>query len=689
MRKTVLVVDDTLISRVCLKKILEANYDVLEADDGDTCLQLLEEKRDKISLIILDVWMPRMDGFAVLRELEERKWQEHLPVIVATADKSEESEMKLLYLGAVEVLHKPYDTDAVLRKAKAVIYRQEKLNKIAAMGQDLSVLQGKNLLNCMGSFIYEYNHANKSERMDPYYVKYLAKEWNTFSITDPTKSKSLVYRPDYPKYEMFFQQPNTDNYATVDVRLMAANGRYEWFRLGMTQYESAGAKRTAVTFHNVSAERKAQARLEFLASHDPLTQIYNQQAFSERVNSLLEKNPQEHFSMLHLALDRFSIMNQLYGKAEEDQALRYMAVKLQEIVESAPMSVCCHLYAEHFAVFGIYDKEKVNELITDLQEALNLYPLKFQLVASAGVYQLDNTVLSIESMLDRTEKAQKNVSNNYGKHIAWYDDNMRQKDETERLIVMEMGDALRQGQFVMFLQPKCDMRTDGIIGSEALVRWQHPTHGMISPGKFIPVMEGNGFISQLDYYILEQACIQQRRWLDAKKPVYPISVNVSRADLYNTQLLKDILKIVDDYAVPHNLIEFELTESSFVFDNAKLSELSTALQKHGFRVLMDDFGSGYSSLNTLKDIYVDVLKIDLKFLRDSDKNTRALSIMKFVVQMAKELQIETIVEGVETLDQVEFLKQIGVINAQGFYYYRPMPVDSFEAIVNKGQKAVN
>ena len=170
----------------------------MEADDGDTCLQLLEEKRDKISLIILDVWMPRMDGFAVLRELEERKWQEHLPVIVATADKSEESEMKLLYLGAVEVLHKPYDTDAVLRKAKAVIYRQEKLNKIAAMGQDLSVLQGKNLLNCMGSFIYEYNHANKSERMDPYYVKYLAKEWNTFSITDPTKSKSLVYRPDYP-----------------------------------------------------------------------------------------------------------------------------------------------------------------------------------------------------------------------------------------------------------------------------------------------------------------------------------------------------------------------------------------------------------------------------------------------------------------------------------------------------------
>lgn len=301
MRKTILIVDDTLISRVCLKKILEASYDVLEADDGDTCLELLKEKRDKISLVILDVWMPRLDGFAVLRELEERKWQEHLPVIVATADRSEESELKLLYLGAVEVLHKPYDSDAVLRKARAVIYRQEKLNKIAAMGQNRSVLQGNNLLNCMGSFLYEYNHSDKSERMDPYYAKYLAKEWQSFSITNPGKCKVLVYRPDYSQYESFFQKTDTNDYATVDVRLMAANGRYEWFRIGMTQYESAGGKRTAVTFHNVSEERKAKARLEFLASHDPLTQIYNQRAFSEKVKSLLEKYPQQGFSMLHLA----------------------------------------------------------------------------------------------------------------------------------------------------------------------------------------------------------------------------------------------------------------------------------------------------------------------------------------------------------------------------------------------------
>ena len=689
MRKTILIVDDTLISRVCLKKILEASYDVLEADDGDTCLELLKEKRDKISLVILDVWMPRLDGFAVLRELEERKWQEHLPVIVATADRSEESELKLLYLGAVEVLHKPYDSDAVLRKARAVIYRQEKLNKIAAMGQDRSVLQGNNLLNCMGSFLYEYNHSDKSERMDPYYAKYLAKEWQSFSITNPGKCKVLVYRPDYSQYESFFQKTDTNDYATVDVRLMAANGRYEWFRIGMTQYESAGGKRTAVTFHNVSEERKAKARLEFLASHDPLTQIYNQRAFSEKVKSLLEKYPQQGFSMLHMALDRFSIMNQLYGKVEEEQALKYLAVKLQEIVESTSMSVCCHLYAEHFAVFGIYNKEKVQELVNELQEALNLYPIKFPLILSVGVYQLDETPLTIEAMLDRTEKAQKTVSDNYGMHIAWYDEDMRQKDEAERLIVMEMGEALKQGQFVMYLQPKCDMRTDSIIGSEALVRWQHPTYGMISPGKFIPVMESNGFISQLDYCILEQACIQQRRWLDENKPVHPISVNISRADLYNTQLFKNILKIVDGYDLPHNLIEFELTESSFVFDNAKLSELSTALQKHGFRVLMDDFGSGYSSLNTLKDIYVDVLKIDLKFLRDSDKNTRALSIMKFVIQMTKELQIETIVEGVETHDQVEFLKNIGVTNAQGFYYFRPMPVSDFEAIVLKNKTVEN
>ncbi len=687
MRKTILIVDDTLISRVFLKKILAVNYDVLEADDGDTCLQLLETQRDKISLIILDAWMPRMDGFKVLQELEQHHWQDGLPVIVATADQSEESEIRLLDLGAVDVLHKPYNSGIVLRKAKAVIKRQEKMNRIVAEHEDISVSREKNLLNCMGSFLYEYNHADGSEYMDPFYAQYLDQGWKHFSITAPAKTKSLIYRPDYPRYETFFRHQDSDAYVTIDVRLMAADGKYEWFRLGMNRYDAADGQRTAVTFHNVSAERRAKARLEFLASHDPLTQIYNQQAFTERVSGLLQQNPQQSFSMLHLALDRFSIINQIHGKVEEDQILKYLAVKLQEMVEGTEKSVCCHLHAEHFGVFGIYDAAKVKELTDYLQEALNIYPLKFFLTLSVGVYRLDKEESSIESMLDRAEKAQKTVSNNYSLHIAWYDENMRQKDEAEQMIVLEMGKALQQGQFVMYLQPKCDMRTNAIIGSEALVRWQHPTKGMISPGSFIPIMESNGFISQLDHYILEQACLHQRQWLNEKRPVYPISVNISRADLYNTQLLNNILKVVDKYQIPHYLMEFELTESSFVFDNAKLSELSAALQKNGFRVLMDDFGSGYSSLNSLKDIYVDVLKIDLKFLQDSETNRRALLILKFVVQMTKELHIDTIVEGVETEEQAEFLKKIGVTKAQGFHYYRPMPAESFADLVMVPVKA--
>ena len=683
VKKTVLLVDDGEINRTVLRKIMESEYKIIEAADGDECLQILETRLSEISLVVLDVWMPRMDGFTVLREIEKNGWRDRVPVIVATADTSEETEVKLLDLGAMDVLRKPYKSAIVLRKARNAIHWQEQYFKGKTGTYRTVEFEDKNLLNCMGSFLYAYNWADGTEHMDPYYTKLMPKEWNRFTIKAPEQIRSLVYRPDYENFEAFLKQQDLSDYKTIDVRLMSANGLYEWFRVGMTKYMAKTGEQTAVVFSNVTVERKAKARLEFLATHDPLTQILNQTAFTEQVKTLQKRFPGRTFSMLHLAIDRFYIMNQLYGKSEGDQVLKYLAVKLQESVEAETACLCCRLHGDQFAAFGTYDDEKVNDLKNELQEAMDIYPLKFTLTISIGVYHANQGEVSVESMLDMAEKAQRTVSNNYSLHVAYYNTNLRASDEAERMIALEMGEALRGGQLHMFLQPKCNMETGAVIGSEALVRWKHPKRGLIPPGCFIPVMEGNGFISQLDHYMLEQACLYQRRWLDEKRKVYPISVNVSRADLYNSQLLKSILSLVDGYSLPHDLIEFELTESSFVVDNAKMRSLAIDLQKHGFRILMDDFGSGYSSLNSLKDIDVDVLKIDLKFLQDSDENPRALQILKSVIRMAQEINIETIIEGVETKEQVDFLKSLGVMNAQGYFYYHPMPVHDFEKLLIK------
>ena len=232
------------------------------------------------------------------------------------------------------------------------------------------------------------------------------------------------------------------------------------------------------------------------------------------------------------------------------------------------------------------------------------------------------------------------------------------------------------------------MDTGKIIGSEALVRWIHPSQGIISPGEFIPVFEKNGFISELDAFVLRKTCQMIRKWLDDGKKVYPVSVNVSRTDLYNPNLLEQIQECVERFDVPHELIAFELTESAFVSDNMQLYNLAKLLQENHFNVMMDDFGSGYSSLNSLREIPVDVLKIDLKFLPPSTDDKRGNVILQSIVEMANQLGLEVVVEGVETIEQAEFLLSIGCRNAQGYYFYRPMPVSEYERCLEEKPKEI-
>jgi len=240
----------------------------------------------------------------------------------------------------------------------------------------------------------------------------------------------------------------------------------------------------------------------------------------------------------------------------------------------------------------------------------------------------------------------------------------------------------------VYLQPKCEMDTGQIIGSEALVRWIHPKQGIISPGEFIPVFEKNGFISELDYFVLKTTCRMIRKWLDEGRKVYPVSVNVSRTDLYNPNLLDQIKGCVQEYDLPHDLIAFELTESAFVSDNMQLYNLAKLLQENHFNVMMDDFGSGYSSLNSLREIPVDVLKIDLKFLPPSQDDKKGNVILESVVGMANRLGLEVIVEGVETIEQAEFLLSIGCKNAQGFYFFKPMSMSEYEHCLEEAPKEI-
>lgn len=356
-------------------------------------------------------------------------------------------------------------------------------------------------------------------------------------------------------------------------------------------------------------------------------------------------------------------------------------MKIQEYLEADGNGLYCHLEADVFGILIPYTQENVIEFTDYIQEVLSLYPLNFEIACSFGGYVITDSETPVETMFDRAYAAQKLVKGSVIQHFAYYNEELKKKEETEQRISLEMRNALTTGQFQVYLQPKCDMRTGEIIGSEELVRWVHPEEGMISPAEFIPVFERNGFISEFDHYVLEQCCQMIRRWMDTGIKIVPVSVNISRVDLYNPKLFESILSMVDRYEIPHQYIEFELTETTFVMDNAQLTALSNKLREHGFKVLMDDFGSGYSSLNCLKDLELDVIKIDLKFMPVTREDRRACAILRAVVDMARDIGVEVIAEGVETKEQAELLMSYGCMNAQGYYFYRAIPMREYEAVI--------
>ena len=385
-------------------------------------------------------------------------------------------------------------------------------------------------------------------------------------------------------------------------------------------------------------------------------------------------------------IERFRVVSEMFGVNEGNTLLKFIAVKIQERLDEEEEVAYCRIASDIFVMCIPVEKYPVENIIQSLQKAVSAYPRNYEVTLAFGRYFVTDEdrkqKVPVSNLIDRAAAAHITIKGNYLQHVACYDEKIRQKEAAESMILSDMYTALREEQFQVFLQPKVEMGTGKIIGSEALVRWMHPQRGMIPPADFIPVFEKNGFIIELDKYMIKHTCMIIRKWMDQGVKVYPISVNLSRVNLYNTRLIQDIEDYVNEYHIPREYISFELTESAFSADNSYMKMLASRLQTNKFKVLMDDFGSGYSSLNTLKEIPVDILKIDLKFLAAGRNTERANLIIKHVVEMANDLGLLIVVEGVEKEEQVHFLLDIGCRIAQGFYYYHPITVEEYEKNIN-------
>lgn len=414
----------------------------------------------------------------------------------------------------------------------------------------------------------------------------------------------------------------------------------------------------------------------YAATHDFLTGLYNREYFYKQAERCLHLHPDERYLMICFDIRNFKMINEIFGTKTADRLLMDVADALR--AQAISGEVYGRLVNDRFALMMRKRDYREMKLVDKTAEVMRIandvsYPLKVYI----GVYEIDDPGMSVSMMCDRAMMALGTIKGDYQKQVAYYDEKLRYNVMQEQELAAGLDRAIRDGEIEMYIQPQ--FTVDGkCLGGEGLVRWNHPTKGLLMPSVFIEAFERNGMIVKLDRHVWELACRQLRKWKDAGFAERYISVNISPKDFFFVDIYKEFTTLVGRYGISPKNIKLEITETAMMADLPKQLALIKKLREAGFMVEMDDFGSGYSSLNMLKDIRVDMLKIDMEFLRQSESEERSRKILKTVVALSKELGMPVITEGVETKDHVDFLTQIGCDIFQGYFFARPMKIEDYE-----------
>lgn len=539
-RRKLLIVEDNELNREILTELLQNDFDILTAENGEIGLKVLAEHYRDISVVLLDVCMPVCDGFEFLERIQGDVLLSSVPVIVTTGSNRLEDEERSLELGAVDFVTKPYNAKIVRERINGVI----KLRESAAI---LSVVE-----------------------------------------------------------------------------------------------------------------------------FDDLTGLYTKQAFFHHVKTLIRYRNDQNFTFIVADVKNFKWINSVYGEKIGDNVLVYIGKSLLKYFRKG---LVCRYGGDQFAcvIYGqeVPDSHTLEEMS---REIAALAPIQ-NLVINYGVYQGVDKSQSMTIICDRAFLALKSIKDNYEGRIAYYDDKMIQKHLRERMLENDFETAVRNREFVVYLQPKYNTRTEQIVGAEALVRWKRPDGSIISPGEFIPLYEKNGQIVKLDEYIFRLVCSIQRDRMKNGQVLFPVSVNLSRASLYYDGMIERYAKIIEEMGIPFGCVPIELTETASLY-NEQIKELTEKLVETRFQLHMDDFGSGYSSMTSLNMLPFNVLKLD-KSLIDFIDQERGHQVIRHTIALAHGLGMEVLAEGVEEKEQVDILKGMDCDEIQGFYYSRPLPYEEF------------
>jgi len=427
----------------------------------------------------------------------------------------------------------------------------------------------------------------------------------------------------------------------------------------------------------VEAERSEHER--YIATHDRLTGLYNKDFFFDEARRQLDKNPDKEYMIVCSDIKDFKLINDSFGTQAGDNVLMNIAKLIRSYADEGIIYGRVENDVFGFLIPKTPEGKAFLEKLTSEQflEYINMQTT-YVLANHFGIFEVSDRSLPVSLMCDRARRAILTIKNDYQKKIVYYDDKMRDNAMQEQELLGDLEEALKANEIQVYVQPQVT-KDKKVYGGEALVRWVHPDKGQILPGKFIPVLEQNGLISEVDKYVWEKACRQLKHWKDMGREEMYLSVNISSKDFYFLDIYSIFTGLVEKYGIKPKNLRLEITESALSVNLERQLELINKLRGYGFSVEMDDFGSGYSSLSMLKDTNVDTLKVDMGFLQNTEDADKSRKILEMVVGLCKKLNLRVVVEGVETAEQVRFLTELGCDVFQGYYFARPMPIEDFEA----------
>ncbi len=543
----VLIVDDQEINRDVLGMILEDYYEIIYASNGREALAMIEQYKDRLSIVLLDLIMPEMDGFEVIARVRGDEFLNSIPIIVLTAERN--AELRALQMGALDFITKPFDMHEVI---------------LARVSRIIELSEGRQLISA--------------------------------------------------------------------------------------------------------------------AEHDQLTMLYSRNFFFEYANRIHHYHPDWHMDAVVLNIEQFHSVNALNGREFGDKVLRTIGDEVRAFL-SETEGIASRIEADRFAVYCTPQAD-YEALLERFQAAVNALSRNASIRLRMGVNPWREDVEPV-LLFDRARAACNLVRGDFKSHLMIYDEEMQEREILNQRLLNDLRRAVEEKQLVVYYQPKYNVQCDPprLSSAEALIRWNHPELGMISPASFIPLLEGNGQIGVVDNYVWNEAARQIAEWQEKFGVTIPVSVNLSRVDVFDPQLEQRLVDLLKEHGLDYRSLKLEVTESAYTDNAGQMIELINHLRARGFEIEMDDFGSGYSSLNMLSCMPIDVLKMDMAFVRNIEHSEKDFRLVEVVLDIARYLKVPVVAEGVETQRQLDMLKDAGCELIQGYFFSRPLPPEEFERLI--------